>query len=850
MAVALYRKYRPASFAEVVGQEQVTGPLSVALDTGRINHAYLFSGPRGCGKTSSARILARSLNCVEGPTARPCGVCNSCVSLAPGGPGNLDVTELDAASHNGVDDMRELRDKAHYAPAESRYRVFIIDEAHMISSQGFNAMLKIVEEPPEHLIFIFATTEPEKVIGTIRSRTHHYPFRLLTPGDMRGLLQRTVESEGVHVQDEVYPLVIEAGGGSPRDSLSILDQLVAGSGPDGVSYEEALGLLGVTDLSLIDAAIDALAEGDKATLFQVVDDVIEAGHEPRRFVTDLLNRLRDLMVLRAVPEAIDMGLVTAPTARAQILQAEAAKFSDAQLAHLATQVNSRISDMKGATPPRLLLEILIAHLLLPMAPVALPGTPAAAIAAAAPAAPAPTNQGSAYERPSVRRAREAAEKAARTATGGENVSTPPAAQPPTQAPAREQPGVPQQPATPVTPPEPQPRVQQVRQAVSQPATQPPQPQVPAPQEQPQPAVPEQPAEEPAAASQPAAAAVPEDVVEAVRAEWARLRVEVGKRNKVAEIMLTEARVLGVREGTLTLGHNTGALAGRLNEASKNEVIVAVLRDEMGLDLKVHCVVGTNPEVMGFAAPAAVKKTWNPNETRPVDAADRPAQTASRRESADSTEEPAQPTRAPEQTPAPQPRQQVPQQAPAADPVWGSPAPLGGAQQTRQAPQSQQPTPTWGSPAPLGGDPTPAQPEAPKSEPTPEPQPEEPRLRRWEQAAARGQAAMAQRDQRPQFSDGVPLPPEPSPTDMPADPYDYPADEGIPDRSGHRSPRPGPAPAAGNSGASQSVPSAADQRRAEEDEMLAAALEPGQLDRRDAKDIAMELLTKELGARPL
>ncbi len=271
--MALYRKYRPASFDEVVGQEHVTGPLSVALDSGRINHAYLFSGPRGCGKTSSARILARSLNCVEGPTSTPCGVCNSCVSLAPGGPGNLDVTELDAASHNGVEDMRELRDRAFYAPAESRYRVFIIDEAHMITNAGSNALLKIVEEPPAHLIFIFATTEPEKVIGTIRSRTHHYPFRLLTPTAMRGLLERTCQAEGVHVDDAVYPLVIRAGGGSPRDSLSILDQLLAGAGPEGLSYERALPLLGVTDFTLIDDAILSLATKDKARMFTTIDHV-------------------------------------------------------------------------------------------------------------------------------------------------------------------------------------------------------------------------------------------------------------------------------------------------------------------------------------------------------------------------------------------------------------------------------------------------------------------------------------------------------------------------------------------------------------------------------------------------
>ncbi|KAA8730691.1 DNA polymerase III subunit gamma and tau, partial [Corynebacterium tuscaniense] len=361
--MALYRKYRPASFAEMIGQEQVTRPLSTALDNGRVNHAYLFSGPRGTGKTSSARILARSLNCAEGPTSTPCGVCPSCVSLAPGGPGNLDVTEMDAASNGGVDEMRELRERAYFAPAESRYRVFIIDEAHMITGAGANALLKIVEEPPEHLVFIFATTEPEKIIGTIRSRTHHYPFRLLTPQAMRQLVERTVAAEGVTVDENVYPLVIRAGGGSPRDTLSILDQLLAGAGPEGLTYELALPLLGVTDLSLIDATVDALASHNAAALFQTVDDVIEAGHEPRRFAIDLLDRLRDLMIIHAVPDAFGQGLVDAPTDRAQILATEADKFPGNQLPALATEVNERITSLRGATSPRLLLEIMMAHLL-------------------------------------------------------------------------------------------------------------------------------------------------------------------------------------------------------------------------------------------------------------------------------------------------------------------------------------------------------------------------------------------------------------------------------------------------------------------------------------------------------
>ncbi len=371
LTVALYRKYRPATFAEVVGQEHVTEPLCTALSAGRINHAYLFSGPRGCGKTSSARILARSLNCAQGPTATPCGVCESCVALAPNGPGSIDVVELDAASHGGVDDTRELRDRAFYAPAQSRYRVFIIDEAHMVTTAGFNALLKIVEEPPEHLIFIFATTEPEKVLPTIRSRTHHYPFRLLPPRTMRALIERICAQERVVADEAVFPLVIRAGGGSPRDTLSVLDQLLAGSeaGPDGnrIGYQRALGLLGATDVALIDEAVDALAAGDTAALFGAVESVIDAGHDPRRFATDLLERFRDLLVLQAVPDAAARGVVDAPEDVLDRMRDQAARIGPATLTRYAEVVHAGLTEMRGATAPRLLLEVICARLLLPSA---------------------------------------------------------------------------------------------------------------------------------------------------------------------------------------------------------------------------------------------------------------------------------------------------------------------------------------------------------------------------------------------------------------------------------------------------------------------------------------------------
>ncbi|MFD5912664.1 DNA polymerase III subunit gamma and tau [Streptomyces massasporeus] len=366
-SLALYRRYRPETFGEVIGQEHVTDPLQQALRNNRVNHAYLFSGPRGCGKTTSARILARCLNCEQGPTPTPCGECHSCQDLARNGPGSIDVIEIDAASHGGVDDARDLREKAFFGPARSRYKIYIIDEAHMVTSAGFNALLKVVEEPPEHLKFIFATTEPEKVIGTIRSRTHHYPFRLVPPGTLREYLGQVCQKETIPVAEGVLPLVVRAGGGSVRDSMSVMDQLLAGAAADGVTYAMATALLGYTDGSLLDSVVEAFATGDGAAAFEVVDRVIEGGNDPRRFVADLLERLRDLVILAAVPDAAEKGLIDAPADVIERMQAQAGTFGPAELSRAADLVNEGLTEMRGANSPRLQLELICARVLLPAA---------------------------------------------------------------------------------------------------------------------------------------------------------------------------------------------------------------------------------------------------------------------------------------------------------------------------------------------------------------------------------------------------------------------------------------------------------------------------------------------------
>ena len=574
VALALYRKYRPATFAEVVGQEHVTEPLRTALAAKRVNHAYLFSGPRGCGKTSSARILARSLNCEQGPTPEPCGECDSCISLAPEGPGNVDVVELDAASHGGVDDARELRDRAFYAPASSTYRVFIIDEAHMVTTQGFNALLKIVEEPPEHLVFIFATTEPDKVLPTIRSRTHHYPFRLIPPGAMRELLERNVADEGATVAPPVFPLVIRAGGGSARDTQSVLDQLLAGAGPEGVTYDRAVALLGVTDVALIDDMVDGLAANDATAVYGTVDRLVEAGHDPRRFASDLLDRLRDLVLLRAVPDAGARGLVAAPGDELDRMVAQSERLGPGTLTRFAEIVHTGLVDMRGATAPRLLLELLCARMLLPGA------VPTDAAADSA-----------------VLQRLERIER--RVTASGQSAAAAPAAAPAPQPVAAPAVSAPPAAAQPDPRPAPAPAAPAHERAVVAP---------PPPATTQQPAVPE-----PAPAPAPAADGSIDAT--AVRRLWSELLTVVRKNSRSTEAMLTNATVQSVEGDTVVIAHTAAPLARRLGEPRNVDAVAQALGEVLGGRWVVKCVHAE--QSTGGPVVAQKPRAEPPTYTRPT-----------------------------------------------------------------------------------------------------------------------------------------------------------------------------------------------------------------------------------------
>lgn len=582
--LALYRRYRPETFREVIGQDHVTEPLRAALANNRVNHAYLFSGPRGCGKTTSARILARALNCEKAPVADPCGECQSCRDLARGGPGSIDVIEIDAASHGGVDDARDLREKAFFAPVRSRYKVYIIDEAHMVTTQGFNALLKLVEEPPPHLRFIFATTEPDKVLPTIRSRTHHYPFRLIPPRLLSSYLSELCQQEGVDIEPAALPLVVRAGAGSARDTLSVLDQLLGGAGPDGVTHQLATGLLGYTPDTLLDEVVDAFAAGDGSAVFGVVDKVIETGQDPRRFTEDLLRRLRDLVIVAAVPDAPATGLIDVSEDQAERLVAQAARFGAHDLSRAADIVATGLTEMRGATAPRLLLELICARVLLPGADhgveglaarldrlekrVSISGTPsAAATAPAAPVAPAQDRPAPlAHEPEPVTPARPVPHVAPAT-----TVSLPPEAAPvPAEQPAAEAP-VP-------TPAEPAPAPAPSQAAPAAPA---PAPAPPTPAQQPAQQV-------PAAQQQTEAGGL---TLVDVRRLWPDIVEATKLRRRVTWIHLTQhAQVVAVDARTLTLGFTNAGARDSFDNGGSAEIVRQAAIDVAGSDWRIETIV--------------------------------------------------------------------------------------------------------------------------------------------------------------------------------------------------------------------------------------------------------------------
>ncbi|EEB62327.1 DNA polymerase III subunit gamma and tau [Corynebacterium amycolatum] len=941
--MALYRKYRPASFAEVVGQRHVTDPLSAALESrdaqgrpNRINHAYLFSGPRGCGKTSSARIMARSLNCAEGPTATPCGQCASCRALAPGGPGNLDVIELDAASHNGVEDMRELREKAIFQPAESRYRIFIIDEAHMITASGFNALLKIVEEPPEHLIFIFATTEPERVLPTIRSRTHHYPFRLLTPPDMRGLLERVVTAEGVRVEPDVYPLVIQAGGGSPRDSLSVMDQLIAGSGTDGVDYETSAAILGVTDSVIITDAIEALAAGDRAAMFSVVGRVIMSGQDPARFASDLLGRVRDLLVLSAVPNALEQGLVEIPESQIDGVLEQAGTIPPATLTRFTQVLSDGLRHFRGVTSPRLLLEVLCARMLLPATedsvesllqrvealehgrPALADGSGAATPASAPVSSDAGPGSGAAEADASPMQSGQSAREAWRqrnaqrkkgAQTQGSRAGQAAPAQTPSQPQSQPEP-VQQQPAPAAAAPVSQESVTEPQPAPEAPtatAEQPEQPtqaesvEQPQQAEQPQQSEPaEQPmseeeaqaekirefrrkmaehariseqqtraqlaqereqqtreregeggsmsiveeepvvsastahSEQPTQAPQPEQPAQPEPEpapagIEQIREHWQDILAAVdGQHAFPIRVLAEQAVPLDVENDTLVIGHSTGALATRLNTPDYAQALSAAVKQVTGFNGQVHCVVGTRPRAPRSTATnggsgeddSSSRGSSSPNDTAPA-----PTPAA-----------PAQPETSEQQVQQPQPG---PQRSSAYASVVERRAKIEAAKRAVMGQQA--------------GHDQPAQPHQPSqpsqpAQPNPNPAQQQPQQPNQPQSFLRAAQANAQANAQAQANQdsgfgGVPLPPEPMEEFAPPE-----GAEGTESYSSRN-------PSNYNSNANTNynpVPQTPQDNNYEEDtsEYFEAANEVGSLDHRSLKDVVMEMLEKELGAKPL
>ncbi|MER7127906.1 DNA polymerase III subunit gamma and tau [Streptosporangium saharense] len=633
MSLALYRKYRPGTFAEVKGQEHVTEPLRQALRSGRINHAYLFSGPRGCGKTSSARILARSLNCEKGPTPDPCGECESCVALAPTGPGHLDVIEIDAASHGGVDDARDLRERAFFAPVSARFKIYIIDEAHMVTREGFNALLKLVEEPPPHLKFVFATTEPEKVIGTIKSRTHHYPFRLIPPASLRTLMEEILTSENVPFEPAALPLVVRAGAGSARDSLSILDQLFAGSDEAGITYARAVSLLGYTDGDLLDDMVSAFAARDGAKVFHAVNRVIEGGHDPRRFAMDLLERFRDLVILANVPEAATSGLLDRPGDELERLQRQASSMGPAELTRAAEIFNEGLTEMRGAASPRLLLELMCARTLLP---------------------------GVSRDETALLTRLERLERGGVTVVQAAPAPVPAASAPP-PAPLVVQVPAPTQPPAPAPPVQAAPAVAVPERAREDdwPAPTRPGGQAPAPQTAPQASAPV------VAPSAGPVGALGADAA-GVQQSWPQVLAVLKQRSIVVWANVnTNAQVVGVEGRVVTLGFaQVGAMRNFVG-GGKDVVVAAALQDVLGGTWKVEAVVGGSP------APVAPRPQAPPPVPPRHEPAPTPARGSAQAPAAGPAAGPAGGT-APPAAPPSQEAQRAPQ-APQAQPRQSPPA---------------------------------------------------------------------------------------------------------------------------------------------------------------------------------
>lgn len=738
MTTALYRRYRPDSFEQVIGQEHVTVPLANAIDKHRINHAYLFSGPRGCGKTTSARILARCLNCAQGPTATPCGQCDSCTDLATGGPGSLDVIEIDAASHGGVDDARDLRERATFAPTRDRYKVFIIDEAHMVTPAGFNALLKIVEEPPEHIKFIFATTEPDKVIGTIRSRTHHYPFRLVPPEPLMQYLETLAGHEQIPIAPGVLSLVIRAGGGSVRDTLSVLDQLLAGATQEGASYDLAVNLLGFTPENLLDDVVNALAAEDSATVFRVVDQVVQSGQDPERFVQDLLERFRDVVIVRAAPEQAAGILHGMPEDQLRRLEAQAQQLGAAEVSRAADITAAALTQMNGATSPRLHLELLMARLMLPATDeterglaarmdrlerrIEYGGVPEASAGGPQPRHPAPQAAAPAEETglsgAAAARAALLREREAEGASEEQSAVEPqqPAAQPqPVPQPERQ--------PEPQARPEPAPEPQQAGPVNNQPAqpAQPAQPNVPEDAVPPQaPATPEQPTEQ-QAAPQPSQ-------VEMARRAWPEVLEFLKNESRLIWMTVNgNAQVVGFDGKLLTIGFDNDGARNTVQMRGGANLLSAGFNHVLGIQPELDLISGTSdggspkgssrparqqpqparqrPQARPEQPPAAEQQrpTQNPSQpappVAPQNAADPRPKTSAQPSSPQPPQQPAQPPQQSQQRTAPQPAPQpVPfhPQPPATgvagwgtgepDQAWGQPEPDWG-----------EPDPNWGPP---------------------------------------------------------------------------------------------------------------------------------------------------------